>query len=175
MRSDDHLFGCVCVTAQMYRSLRPTGMTHMHLEPAFIAWHEVVYLVQLMDLGAKLFRQVEIVRRYLVLGVVAATDLAVAASNASGAPGSEPAEVRVFGFDARTTEVDTHRGFVEGFPFSHFGRDLVHVPIHVGWHVGVANDAEHAPCLVITRGQFFGPVSDASPSRSVEKLLWRDI
>jgi hypothetical protein len=36
-----------------------------------------------MDFDAELFRQIEVVRRYLVLGVVAAADLAVAARVAS--------------------------------------------------------------------------------------------
>ena len=79
MGGDDHLLGGVGVTVEMRRSLRPTGMTRMHLEPAAIERDEVVHLVQLMDLDAELFRQVEIVRRHLVLGVVAAADLAVAA------------------------------------------------------------------------------------------------
>jgi hypothetical protein len=35
--------------------------------------------MQLVNLDAKLFRQVEIVRRHLVLGIVAAADLAGAA------------------------------------------------------------------------------------------------
>src|ERR1700730_17456549 len=103
----------------MRRSLRPTGMTRMDLEPAAIERDEIVHLVQLMDLDAKLFRQVEVVRRHLVLGVVTAADLAVAARDAPGAPRSNPAEIRIFRFDAWTTEVDTHRGFVEGFSSPH--------------------------------------------------------
>src|SRR5271154_2285695 len=98
---------------QMRRSLRPAGMTRMDLEPAAIECDEVVHLVQLMNLDAELFRQVEIVCRYLVLGVVAAAGLAVAASDASGAPRSNPAEIRIFGLDTRSPEIDTHRGFVE--------------------------------------------------------------
>ncbi len=76
---DDHLLGGVRVTLKMRGSLRPTGMTRMHLEPASIERDEVVHLVQLMDLDAELFRQVEVVRRQLVLGVVTAADVAVAA------------------------------------------------------------------------------------------------
>src|ERR1700686_4761614 len=100
-------------------SLRPTGMTCMDLEPAAIERDEVVHLVQVMDLDAELFRQVEVVGRDLVLGVVAAADLAVAARDASGAPRSNPAEIWIFRFDAWATEVDTHRGLVERFPFPH--------------------------------------------------------
>ena len=103
MGGDDHLLGSVGAMLQMCSSLRPTRMTCMYFEPASIKRDEVVHLMQFVDLNTELFRQVEIVRRHLVLGVVAAADLAVAASNASGAPGSEPAEVWVFGFDARTT------------------------------------------------------------------------
>src|SRR5262245_22406780 len=124
----------------MRRSLRPTGVTRVYLESASIERPDVVYLVQLVDLDAKLFRQVEVVRRHLVLGIVAAADLALAARNASRAPRSDPAEVRVFGLDAWATEVDAHRSLVEGFPFPHVDRDLVHVPIDVGGHVRVAND-----------------------------------
>ena len=76
---DDHLLGGVRVTVEMRRSLRPTGMARMHLEPASVERDEVVHLVQLMDLGAELLGQVEVVRRQLVLGVVAAADVAVAA------------------------------------------------------------------------------------------------
>ena len=79
MCGDDHLLGGVRVTVKMRRSLRPTGMTSMHLEPASIERHKVVHLVELMDLDAELFRQVQVVRRQLVLGVVAAADVAVAA------------------------------------------------------------------------------------------------
>jgi hypothetical protein len=72
-------FGGVCVTVEMRRSLRPTRMTRMYLEAASIERDEVVHLVQLMDIDAERFRQIEVVRRHLVLGVVAAADLAVAA------------------------------------------------------------------------------------------------
>src|SRR5262245_16714268 len=135
---------------EMRRSLRPTGMTRMHLEPASSKRDEVVHLVQLMDLDAELFRQLQIVRCDLVLGVGAAADLALATCDASSAPGADPAEVRIVGFDTRVTEVDTHWSLVERFPCPHLDRDLLHVPIDVGWHVWIANHAEHAPCLVIT-------------------------
>lgn len=79
MGGDDHLLGGVGVAVEMHRSLRPAGMPRMHLEPAAIERDEVIHLMQLMNLDAKLFRQVKIVCRYLVLGVVAAADLAVAA------------------------------------------------------------------------------------------------
>src|SRR5712691_4277861 len=111
----------------MRRSLCPTWMTRTHLEPASIERDEFVDLVQLMDLDAELFRQVEIVRSQLVFGVVAAADLAVAASDASGASGSNPAEVRIVGFDARAAEVNAHRGLVERFPFPHIDCNLLHV------------------------------------------------
>ena len=175
MRSDDHLLGGVRVMVEVRRPLRPTGMARVHLEPASLQRSQVVHLVQLMDLGAELLREVEIVRRDLVLGVVAATDLAVAAGDATGAPRSDPAEVRIFRLDTRSTEVDTYRGLVERFPFAHFDRDLLQVPIDVGRHVRVANDAEHPPCLVVTRRQLVGPVGDAGPSGRVEELLRRDI
>jgi hypothetical protein len=77
--SNDYLLGSVRVMVEMRRALRPTGMTGMHLEAASIERGEVVHLVQLMDLNTELFRQVEVVRRHLVLGVVAAANLAVAA------------------------------------------------------------------------------------------------
>src|SRR5437879_1061420 len=118
----------------MRRSLRPTGMAHMHREPAAISWNELVYLAQLMDLDPKLFCQVEVVRRELVLGVVAAADVAVAARDAAGAPRPNPAEVGIVGLDARDTEVDTYRGLVERLASPHLDRDLPQIPIHVGGH-----------------------------------------
>ena len=64
---------------EMQGSLRPTGMTRVYLEPAAVEGDKVVYLVELVDLGAELFSKVEVVRRQLVLGVVAATDVALTA------------------------------------------------------------------------------------------------
>ena len=77
MGSDDDLLGGVRVMVEMRRSLRPTRMTRMHLEPASIERDKVIHLMQLTDLDAELFREVEIVGRQLVLGVVAAADVAV--------------------------------------------------------------------------------------------------
>ena len=76
---DDHLLGGVGVLVPMRRSLRPARMPRVHLEPAAVERDEVVDLVQLMDLGAELLREVEVVRRQLVLGVAAAADVALAA------------------------------------------------------------------------------------------------
>ena len=64
---------------EMQCSLCPTGMTCMYLEPASFERAKVVYLVELVDLGAELFGKVEVVRRQFVLGVVAAADVAFAA------------------------------------------------------------------------------------------------
>jgi hypothetical protein len=108
--------------------------------------------MQVVDHDAEFLGQVQVVRRQLVLGVVAAAVVAVAARNTSGAPRSGAAEVRVVRLDARAAEVDTHRSLVERFPSAHLDRDLVHVPVHVGGHVGVANDAEHPARLVDIRG-----------------------
>ena len=98
---DDHLLGGVRVTVTMRRSLRPARVTRVHLEPASVERDEVVHLVQLVDLDAELLREVEVVRRQLVLGVVAAADVAVAARDAAGAARSDAAEVRIVGLDAR--------------------------------------------------------------------------
>ena len=54
-------------------------MTRVHLEPASIERDEVVHLLQLVDLDAELFGEVQIIRGQLVLGVVTAADVAVAA------------------------------------------------------------------------------------------------
>ena len=172
---DDHLLGGVGVMVQMRGSLRPAGMTRVHLEPASVERDEVVDLVQLVDLGAELLRQVEVVRRQLVLGVVAAADVALAARDAAGAPRSDPAEVRIVGLDARAAEVDADRGLVERLPSPHLDRDLLHDAIDVGGHVRVANDAEHPRRLVEVRRQLVGPVGDARPLRRVEELLRRDV
>src|SRR5690348_269468 len=87
-------------------SLSPAGMTGTDLEPAPVEGCEVVHLVQLADLGAEPLREVEVVRRQLVLGVVPAAVVAVAARDAAGPPGAGPAEVRVVGLDAGAAEVD---------------------------------------------------------------------
>src|SRR6202011_560370 len=96
---DNHLLGGVLVTVELCRSLRPGGMTRVHLEAASLERDEVIHLVQLVDPNAELLGQIEVVRRQLVLGVVAAADVAVAAGDAPGAPRSNPAEVRIFGLD----------------------------------------------------------------------------
>src|SRR5271166_5193509 len=126
----------------MRRSLRPAGVPCVYLEPTSLKRGEFVNLVQLVDHRSELLGQVEVVRRQLILGVVAAADTAVAARDAAAAPWSDSAEVRIVGLDARATEVDSHRGLVERFPSPHLARHLLQGPIHVGWHVRIANDAE---------------------------------
>ena len=153
MGGDDHLLGGVRVVVKMRRSLRPAGMTRMDLEPASVERDEVVHLVQLVNLGAELFGEVEVVRRQLVLGVVAAADVAVAARDAAGAPRSNPAEVRIVGLDARAAEVDAHGSLVERLPSAHFDRDLLYGPIDVGRHVRIANDTEHPRGLVDSKAR----------------------
>ena len=172
---DDHLLGGVGVMVEMRGALRPTRVTRMHLEPAAVERGEVVHLVELVDLGAELLRQVEVVRRQLVLGVVAAADVALAARDATGATRPDPAEVRVLGLDARAAEVHAHRGLVERLPSADLGRDLPHDAIDVGGHVRVANGAEHPRRLVEMRRQLVGPVGDARPLRRVEELLRGDV
>ena len=173
---DDHLLGGVRATVAMRRPLRPAGVTRVHLEPASVERDELVHLVQLVDLDAELLREVEVVRRQLVLGVVAAADVAVAARDAAGAARPDPAEVRVVGLDARAAEVDADRGLVERLPAPHLGRDLLQDPIDVGGHVRVADDAEHpASPGPDVRRQLVGPVGDARPLRRVEELLRRDV
>ena len=159
----------------MRRSLRPAGVTRVHLEPASLERGELVHLVQLVHLDAELLRQVEVVRRQLVLGVVATPDVAVAAGDAAGAARPDAAEVRVVGLDARAAEVDAHRGLVERLASPDLGRDLLQDPIDVGGHVRVANDPEHPGRLVEVRRELVGPIGDAGPFRRVEELLRRDV
>ena len=159
----------------MRRSLRPAGMTRVDLEPAFIERGEVVHLLELVDLDAELLREVEVVRRQLVLGVVAAADVAVAARDAPGTPRANPTEVGIVGLDTRGSEVHAHRGFVERLASAHLGGDLLQDSVHVGGHVRVAHDAEHPSCLIDARRQLLGPVGDARPFRRIEELLRRDI
>jgi hypothetical protein len=147
----------------------------MHLEPASIERNKVVHLVQLMDFDAELLREVEVVRRQLVLGVVTAADIAVTARNTSGAARPHPTEVRIVGLHARAPEIDAHRGLVERLPSPHVDRDLLQDPVDVGRHVRVANDAEHPSRLIETRRQLVGPIGDAGPFRRVEELLRRHI
>jgi hypothetical protein len=152
---------------EMRRALSPAGMTGPDFEPALIERCELVHLVQIVDLDAEFLGQIQVIRRELVLSVVPAAVVAVAAGNTSGAPGSGAAEVRVVRLDARAAEVDTHRSLVERLPSSQLDRDLLHVPVHVGGQVGVANDAEHPARLVDIRRQLVRPVRDArrTPSR----------
>ena len=124
MGGDDHLLGGVGVMVQMRGSLRPTGMARVHLESAAVERDEVVHLVELVDLDAELLREVEVVRRQLVLRVVAAADVALAARDAAGASRSDTAEVWVVGLDAGRPEVDADRRLVERLPSSHLDRDL---------------------------------------------------
>jgi hypothetical protein len=76
---DDHLLGGVGAMVHIHRALRPPGMTRTDLEPASFERGELVHLLQLVDRHTELLREVEVVRRQLVLGVVAAPDVAVAA------------------------------------------------------------------------------------------------
>src|SRR5262245_33494487 len=85
VRSNDDLLRGVRVTMEMRRALGPTRVSCMDLESAAIERDEVVHLMQLVDLDSEPLCKVEIVRRHLVLGVVAAADLAVAACDASRA------------------------------------------------------------------------------------------
>src|SRR5271167_4605920 len=175
MGSDDHLLGGVRALVQMRCSLSPSRMTGVDFESASIERNEVIYLMQFMDRNAQLLREIEVVRRDLVLRVVAAPDLAVAAGDASSAPGPDSAEIRIFGFDARAAEVHTDWRLIEGSPSAHFSGDLPHIPIDVGGQVWIANDTKHPPCLVIARCQLVGPIGDCRPSRCVEELPRRDI
>ena len=175
VRGDDDLFGGVDVMVKARRPLSPAGMAGADLEPAPLKRRELVHLVQLVDLDAEFLCQVEVIRRQLVLGVVPAAVVAVTAGDTSGPPGSGTAEVRVVGLDARAAEVDAHRSLIERFTSTHLGRDLMHVPVHIGGQVGVADDAEHPPRLVDVRSQFVGPVRDARPFRRIEKLPRRDV
>src|ERR1700726_166552 len=109
----------------MRRSLRPAGMAGMHFEPASVERKEIVHLVQFMDLGAEFLRQIEIVRRQLVLSVMAAADAAVAAGDTAGAPWSDAAEIWIVCLNAWATEVDAHRGLVEGFTSPYLDRGLL--------------------------------------------------
>ena len=172
---NDHLLGGVPVSVSTDGALRPSRMARMHLEPASIKRREVVNLVQLMNLCAELLRQIQVVRRHLVLGVVAAADLALATGDTSGAPGPNAPEVRILDFDSWLSEVHANRRLVESLSSSHFCRDLLHIPIDVGRQVGITNDAEHSPCLVVTRRQFVGPVGDRRPFRRIEELFRRDV
>src|ERR1700722_17773426 len=114
---------------QIRCSLHPPRMTGVHLESASIERIEVIDLMQLMDRNAEPLGEIEIVRRHFVLRVVATADLAVAAGDASSTSGSDSTEIRIVGFHARTAEVHTDRGLVEGIPSAHVGGDLLHVPI----------------------------------------------
>jgi hypothetical protein len=173
--SHDHLLSGVDVMLEMRRSLRPTGMTGVHFEPASIERKEIVDFVQFMDLGAELLRQIKIVRGQLVLGIVAATDATIAARDATGAPRSDSTEVWIVGVDPRATEVDAYWSLVERLASPYLDRDLLKGPIDVGWHVRITHDAEHSGCLIDTRREFVAPIRDTRPRGSIEELPGRDI
>ena len=80
-----------------------------------------------------------------------AADTTVAARDAAGAPGADPAEVWIIGFHAWAAEVDAHWSLVERFASPSLDRNLVKGPINVGWHIRVAHDAQHSGCLIDTR------------------------
>ena len=150
-------------------------MPYLHLEATPLERDDVVRLVELVDLGADPLRQVQVVRRQLVLGVAPTADVALAARNASGPPRPHAPEVGIVGLHARLPEVHAHRSLVEGLSPARLVRDLVHDPVDVGGQVRVADDAEHAPRLVDVRRQLVGPVRDARPLRRVEELLGRHV
>src|SRR5271154_3523669 len=132
MRGNDHLLRRVLVRVPMLGALSPAWMAHVHLETASVERREIVNLVQFMNLGSKLFRQVQVVRRQLVLGVAATADVAVSTGDAAGSPRSHAAEVRVLGFYARAPEVHAHRRLVESLLSPDLGRGLLQRPIDVG-------------------------------------------
>src|SRR5215813_5824673 len=100
MGRDDDLFGGVGAMLEMFGSLQPAGVPCVHLEAAIVDRHELVHFVELVDLGAKLLGQVEVVGGQLVLRIVAAADAAIPARDAAGTPWSDPAEVRIVDLDA---------------------------------------------------------------------------
>jgi hypothetical protein len=69
VRGDDHLPGGVGVMVEMRGSLRPAWMTRVHLESASFERDEVIHLVELVNRGAQFLREVEVVRRQLVLAL----------------------------------------------------------------------------------------------------------
>ncbi len=175
VRGDDDLLGGVRVLAPMAGTLSPAWMASVYFVAASVERDEVMHLVQFMNLGPQLLRQIQVVRRQLVLCVVTTADVAVPARDAAAAPRSDAPEVGVLGLHARAPEVHAHRGVVEGLPSSDLARGLLQRPIHVGRHVGVANDPEHPGGLVDAWRQLVGPVGDVRPLRRVEELLRRDV
>ena len=67
----DDLLGGVGVVVEVPCALRPAGVTRVHLEPATVEREEVVHLMHVVNLCAELLGEVEVVRRQLVLGVLA--------------------------------------------------------------------------------------------------------
>ena len=85
----------------MRRPLRPAGMAGVHFETASIDRKKIEHFVELMNLGTQLLCQIEIIGRQLVLGVVAASDTAVAARDTAASTRADPAKVWIVGLDAR--------------------------------------------------------------------------
>src|SRR5262249_29569723 len=110
-----------------------------------------------------------------VLGIMAATHLAIAAQDASRAPWSDTTKIRIFRLQTWRAEIDSDRRLVKGLASAHLGCNLLEISIDVGRWLGIAHDAQHAPGLVITRGQLVRPIGNACPSRRIEELLWRHI
>jgi hypothetical protein len=100
-----------------------------------------------------------------------AASVAVAAGDATRASWSDPAEVGVLDLDAGAAEIDADRRLVEGLSSPDLGRDLLEDAVHVGGHVGVADDAQHSSRLIEAGRQLIGPVGDFGPLGRVEELL----
>src|SRR6516225_6443041 len=131
--------------------------------------------MHLVNPRAELLGQVEVVRCQLVLRVVAAAVVAVAAGDAAGAPWPDSAEIRIFGLNSGSAEVDGKRGLVVGLPSADVVRDLLDGPVDVRREVRVTDDAEHPRGLVEVRRQLVGPIGDTGPFLRVEELLRWDV
>jgi hypothetical protein len=76
-----------------------------------------------------LFRQVEVIFRKGVLGIVSATDHAPPAVDAPGASGSLPAEEWIINPDPRLPEEDSHIRWAECVPCTALLRHGLHHPV----------------------------------------------
>src|SRR4030095_7095209 len=110
----------VGVMVEVRRALYPAGVARLHfIAAAFAERLDLIHLLQFMDRGAPFLREIEIVRRQLVLGVASAADHAVAAVAAPATPGPFTTEIGIVSIDAGRAEIHTDRSAVVRVPFAH--------------------------------------------------------
>ena len=156
-----------------------TGALEGDLPRAVAALAQIADRGPVEDAGARTLGQGQVVLHQRVLGVVTAPRHALAALDAGVAIRPHPAEVRVGDLLAGLApparllaEEDADRGVYEGVLRAHVAGHLLHDLVRVRV-CGVGDHAEHAPALVVERGELGLPVRDVAPLPVLEELATR--